>query len=239
LVVAATIGTLGLAVPVELADAVSPPNPTSGALTQQVVNGDMSGPGLGEVGTPASNFDLSTTSGPVGAAAPKSGFPQGWNVAAWTSTGTVTRETYGVDYVRVQGSITSGQFAVANDAETITVKFAGYYSATYSGTVSIIQGSTQTDFSVSCSSYPCNWTEYQIPAGPYRGSTVRIKVVSSDIGVDDAGVPKSTTPGFVANTPGQATIQTGGPTGNYLQSSTTVTGMFLSVHSDAQTQPST
>ena len=77
----------------------------SGASPVDIVNGDFSGTGLGEVGTPPTNNALETAGGSVGSPPSNNGFGTG-DFTDWTQTGTPTIQSGGPtgDYARLATS---------------------------------------------------------------------------------------------------------------------------------------
>jgi hypothetical protein len=88
----------------------------SGATTTDVPDGDFSGIGLGEVGTPPANNDFETPGGQVGTPPTNSGFETG-DFTGWTPTGSPTVQSGGPNgyYAKTTTAITSQAYTVDAD----------------------------------------------------------------------------------------------------------------------------
>ena len=84
----------------------------SGATPVDIINGDFSGTGLGEVGTPPANSGLETAGGVVGTPPTNYDFETG-NFNNWTTTGSPTVNSGGPDGYYAQ--FASGQKALSSE----------------------------------------------------------------------------------------------------------------------------
>jgi RHS repeat-associated protein len=228
--------------PIALADPA-----LSGAITTDVVNGDFSGAGLGEVGTPPANNDFETAGGAVGAPPSNNGFGTG-DFTDWTPTGTPTIQTGGPngDYARVDSSedLKTAAFTVASNAQSITWQMAAVNAGTFQVIYRIWYGAGHTSggtakFITACPTTCTNWNTYSIDAVEWRGQSIKLEVERylGDLKLDEVAVQMEAVPSWEPSSAGGHRIsrETGGPGGAYVKTTTTsVTSQAYTLSADAQ-----
>ncbi len=215
----------------------------SGAESVQVVNGDFSGAGSGEVGTPPANYDFETPGGTVGTPPSNYNFSTG-NFADWTLTGSPTIQSGGPGgyYAQLASGqkIKSSAFTVASTAQALTVNVAAVSGGTFQWKFNIWSGagySTKTPIAfTSCPTTCTNWNAYSIDAVPWAGSSIKVEVERylGDLKTDDVAVGQEILPNWTPAAGDKITRQTGGPSGAYAKTTTTITSAAFTLDANAQ-----
>ncbi|MEX0784302.1 MAG: hypothetical protein WD557_16800 [Dehalococcoidia bacterium] len=219
----------------------------SGAITTDIVNGDFSGEGLGEVGTPPTNNDFETTGGTVGTPPSNNGFGTG-DFTDWTVTGTPTIQTGGPngDYARLDASeeLRSASFTVASNAQSLTWQMAAVNAGTFQVVYRIWHGAGHTsggttNYIGSCPTTCTNWNAYSIDAVQWRGQSIRVEIERylGDLKLDEVAVQTEAVPSWDPASAGghRVSRETGGPSGAYAKTTTTaITSQAYTLSADAQ-----
>ena len=215
----------------------------SGATTTEVVNGDFSGEGLGEVGTPPTNHDFEASAQDVGTPASNHDFEDG-DFTDWTTTGDPAVNSGRPDgyYASMDSGdiLLSAAFTVDDDAQVFKVDLAPattgftaiYFNVKYGATYS----STRTNYITVCSSCTTTWRELTIDAAEFKGDSVKIefKRQVGDIDIDNVAVMEETVQDWTPADGTDVAVMSGGPDGNYIEANDDITSPAFNVDDDAQ-----
>lgn len=214
----------------------------SGAIAAQVPNGDFSGTGLGEVGTPPANHDFETPGGPVGTPPANHDFATG-DLTGWTPTGFPTVQSGGPsgNYVAIRSGqmVQSSAFTVASDAQVLTLKVAQSGSGTLQIQVVIYYGTNYASSStqyLECVSSCASWNTHQINAMPYQGQSIMVRVgrFLGDFDLTDVAVGVETLTSWAPAEGHKVSRGTGGPDGAYARASTAIASQAYTIDANGQ-----
>ncbi len=226
----------------QVEEAFAAPTP-SGAQPTQVVNGDFSGVGLGEVGTPPTNHDFETAGSTVGAPPTNYDFSTG-DFTGWTLTGSPTIQSGGPGgyYAQLAGGhkIKSSAFAVDATAQALTFNVAAVNAGTFQWILKIYSGAdystVTTKYYTSCPTTCTSWNSYSLDTIPWQGQSIKIEVQRylGDLKVDDVAVGQVVLSGWTPTAGDKVSRETGGPTGAYGKVSTAIVSQPYTVDSNGQ-----
>ena len=227
---------------------LSPPpafaDPTpSGAQPTTVPNGDFSGEGLGQVGTPPTNHDFETAGGSVGTPPSNYDFETG-DFTGWTLTGSPSVQSGGpTGYYAQVGSgqrVLSSAFTVDSSAQSLTFDIAAVNSGTFQWQLNIYSGATYSTktskYFTSCPTTCTNWNSYATDAVAWQGQSIKVEVQRflGDLKVDNVAVEQEILVDWSPTAGDKVSRQTGGPTDAYAKTSTTIISQPYTVDSEAQ-----
>ena len=222
--------------------AFADPTP-SGALPATVINGDFSGVGLGEVGTPPTNYDFEAASGSVGTPPTNHNFSTG-DFTGWTLTGSPTIQSGGPGgyYAQLASGhkIKTAAFTVDAAAQALTFSVAAVNSGTFQWKLVIYSGpdysTTTTKAYTSCPTTCTNWNSYSLDAIPWQGQSIKVEVQRylGDLKIDDAAVGQIVLSAWTPTAGDKVSRETGGPTGAYGKVSTAIVSQPYLVDSNGQ-----
>jgi hypothetical protein len=226
-------------VPPALAD----PAP-SGAEEVQVVNGDFSGVGAGALGTPPTNHNFETAGATVGSPPPNHGFSNGFT--DWTLTGSPSIQSGGPggNYTQLGPGhkALSSAFTLDTRAQIVTLNVAAVNTGTFQWKLNVYSGPTfatkTTKFYTSCPTTCTTWSAYSLDVMAWAplGQPIKIELERflGDLKVDDVGVGQEILAGWTPTAGDKVSLPTGGPTGAYGKTSTTIISSAFTVDAEGQ-----
>ena len=222
--------------------AFADPTP-SGALPTTVINGDFSGVGLGEVGTPPTNYDFETAGGSVGTPPSNYDFETG-DFTGWSLTGSPSVQSGGPTgyYAKLLSGqrVLSSAFTVDSSAQSLTFDVAAVNSGTFQWQLNIYSGATYSTktskYFTSCPTTCINWNSYSTDAVAWQGQSIKVEIQRylGDLKVDNVVVEQEILVSWSPTAGDKVSRQTGGPTDAYAKTSTTIISQPYTVDSEGQ-----